>query len=140
MDRRRFLQTVSASLLAAPLAAEAQQAGHVPRVGVLAPGRPPNVAGEAFRRGLRDLGHVEEQNIVLARRWDEDRPDRHAAMTHELLQLNVDLIVAGSPVASIAAKNATKTTPIVMPAIGLADPVELGLIAGVGFEPTTFGL
>jgi putative tryptophan/tyrosine transport system substrate-binding protein len=59
---------------------------------------------------------------------DEDKPDRHAAMTHDLLQLNVDLIVAGSTVASIAAKNATKTTPIVMPAIGLGDPVELGLI------------
>jgi putative ABC transport system substrate-binding protein len=98
----------------------------MPRVGVLAPGRPPNVAVEAFRRGLRDLGYVEEQNIVLMWRWDEDRPDRHAAMTRDLLQLNADLIVAGSTVASIAAQNVTKTIPIVMLAVG--DPVGAGLV------------
>ena len=117
-------------LFTAPLAAEAQEskASRVPTVGVLAPGRPPNVAIDAFRSGLRDLGYVEDQNIVLEWRWDEDKPDRYAAMTRDLLQLNVDLIVAGTTVASIAAKNATNTTPIVMAATGSGDPVELGLI------------
>jgi putative tryptophan/tyrosine transport system substrate-binding protein len=117
-------------LFTVPLAAEAQEskAGRVPTVGVLAPGRPPNVAIDAFRSGLRDLGYVEDQNIVLEWRWDEDKPDRYAAMTRDLLQLNVDLIVAGTTVASIAARNATNTTPIVMAATGSGDPVELGLI------------
>ena len=131
------LTTVLALLLfTAPLAAEAQEskAGRVPRVGVLAPGRPPapgrphDVSVEAFRRGLHDLGYVEDQNIVLEWRWDEDKPDRYAAMIGDLLQLNVDLMVAGSTVSSIAAKNATKTIPIVMAATGLGDAVELGLI------------
>ncbi len=128
IGRRAFISSVAGGLLAAPFAAEAQQAGKVPRVGILAPGRPPNVAVEAFRSGLRDLGYVEDQNILLEWRWDEDKPDRYAAMVGDLVQLNVDLIVAGTTVASIAAKNATKTIPIVMAATGLGDPVELGLV------------
>jgi len=129
MDRRAFLGTLTAGLLAAPLVSAAQQykAG-MPRVGVLAPGRPPNVAVEAFRSGLRDLGYVEDQNILLEWRWDEHRPDRYAAMASDLVQRNVDLIVAGTTGASIAAKNATTTIPIVMAASGLGDPVELGLV------------
>jgi len=130
VDRRAFIGTLTGGLLAAPLAAEAQEskAGKVPRVGVLAPGRSTNVAVEEFRSGLRDLGYIEEQNILLEWRWDEDKPDRYAAMVGDLVQLNVDLIVAGTTVASIAAKNATKLIPIVMAATGLGDPVELGLV------------
>ena len=130
IDRRTFLGALAGSLLAPRLAAFAQEskAGRVPKVGMLAPGRPPNVAVEAFRAGLRDLGYVEDQNVVLEWRWDEDKSERYAAMAVDLLKLNVDLIVAGTTVASMAAKNATKTIPIVMAATGLGDPVELGLI------------
>jgi putative ABC transport system substrate-binding protein len=130
IDRRTFLGALAGSLLAPRLAAFAQEskAGRVPKVGMLAPGRPPNVAVEAFRAGLRDLGYVEDQNVVLEWRWDEDKSERYAAMAVDLLKLNVDLIVAGTTVASMAAKNATKTISIVMAATGLGDPVELGLI------------
>ena len=64
MNRRRFLQAVSASVLAGPLAAEAQPAGKVPRIGLLRSGAPPDPFVEAFRHGLRELGYVEGQNII----------------------------------------------------------------------------
>jgi putative ABC transport system substrate-binding protein len=135
IGRRAFLASV-AGILVAPATVRTQEArvGRVPRIGVLAPGRPPgpdrppNVAIEAFRSGLRDLGYVEDQNLLLEWRWDEDKPDRFAAMATDLVQLNVDLIVAGTTPATIAAKNATKTLPIVMAATGLGDPVQLGLV------------
>jgi putative tryptophan/tyrosine transport system substrate-binding protein len=81
-----------------------------------------------YAKILRDLGYVEDQNLLLEWRWDEDKPDRFAAMATDLVQLNVDLIVAGTTPATIAAKNATKTLPIVMAATGLGDPVQLGLV------------
>ena len=81
MDRRTFIGSLAGSLLAAPLAAEGQPAGKVPRGGVLANGSaatsPPV---DAFRRGLRDLGHVEGQNIALEIRWAEGRFERLAEL------------------------------------------------------------
>ena len=64
------------SMLAAPLAANAQPVGKLPRLGILAPGTPPGRAVEALRQGLRDLGYVEGQTIALEIRWDEGKPER----------------------------------------------------------------
>jgi len=129
MNRRTFLCGLTLAPLAAPLAAEGQQ-GRVPRIGVLAPGGPtpgtlPMQVFDAFRQGLRDLGYVEGQTIVIESRWDEGRPDRYASLAEELIRLNVDIIVAGTTGATVAAK-ATKSIPIVMAATG-GDPVRLGL-------------
>ena len=120
MNRRRFLSTVSASLLAAPLAAEAQRA-RVPQVGVLSPGAPgasPLLA--AFQRGLRDLGYIEGQNIVLEYRFAATQLERLPALAAELVERRVDVIFAINLTAAQAAVNATKTIPIVF--TWVADP------------------
>ena len=87
MDRRSFLAAALA-LAAVPLAAEAQPTGKIPRIGVLAPGSPPpgpDPGVDAFRLGLRELGYVKGQNIVVEYRWAEGRPDRQAALVSELI-------------------------------------------------------
>jgi putative ABC transport system substrate-binding protein len=131
MNRRRFLQAVSVSLLAAPLAADAQQAGTVPRIGYLgvtsASDRPPLL--DAFRQGLRELGWVEGQNIVIDYRYAEGRVDRLPDLAADLVRLKVDLIVSVGTQGVTAARNATETIPIVM--IGVRDPVGTGLIASL---------
>src|SRR5262245_59769600 len=84
---------------------------------------------DAFRQGLRDLGWVEGKNIVMEYRWAEGNYDRLAHLAAELVHLRVDVIVAGNTQAAVAAKNATKTIPIVMGTAG--DPVETGLVASL---------
>ena len=132
MDRRRFLLTSLAGAVAGPLAAGAQQAGKVPRIGFLSltspSDRPPLL--DAFRQRLRELGWVEGQNIVIDYRYAEGRVDRLPDLAAELVRLKVDLIIAsaGTQVAT-AAKNATETIPIVM--IAVRDPVGTGLIASL---------
>jgi putative ABC transport system substrate-binding protein len=130
MDRRTFLAGTGAVLLTAPLAAEGQEAGKVARIGYLAF----NLAtsphpDEAFRQGLRDLGYVEGRNIVIEYRDTEGKFERFPALAAELVSLKVDLIVAGAYQATLAAKNATKTIPIIM--VAVADPVRIGLIASL---------
>ena len=130
--RRQFLRTVSVGLLATPLAVEAQQPGRVPRIGFLSvtspSDRPPLL--DAFRQGLRELGWVEGQNIVIDYRYAEGRVDRLPDLAAELVRLKVDLIVASAGTqAATAAKNATETIPIVM--IAVRDPVGTGLIASL---------
>jgi putative ABC transport system substrate-binding protein len=83
---------------------------------------------EAFRRALRDLGYIDGQNILFEYRYTEGKVDRAPALAAELVRLQVDVIVVGGGVGPLrAAKNATKTIPIVMPGVGL-DPVEAGLV------------
>ncbi len=129
MNRRTFISGITFGLLAVPLAADAQQAGKVPRIGFLratSPSdRPPLL--DAFRQGLRELGWVEGQNIVIDYRYAEGRFDRLPGLAAELVRLKVDIIVAVPTPAAAAAKNATETIPIVM--ISVSDPVGLGLIA-----------
>jgi putative tryptophan/tyrosine transport system substrate-binding protein len=130
IDRRTFLLATAGGLLAAPLAAEAQSAGKVARIGVLEYGgsvRGP--AHEAFRQQLRELGYVEGQNIVLEYRFAEGRADRLPDFAAELVRLKVDVIVAGGTPPPLAAKHATSTIPIVMAAAG--DPVGTGLVASL---------
>jgi putative ABC transport system substrate-binding protein len=112
MDRRRFLLTSLAGVLAAPFAAEAQQAGKVYRIGFLwdTPAVWPH-ALEAFRQGLRDLGWVEGQNIVIEYRWTQGRFDRLPSLVEELVRLKVDLIVAPTSIYTGAAKRVTATIP-----------------------------
>jgi len=124
------------SVLLAPLAADAQQAaGKVYRIGflsVLGAPTPSTPAGvlEAFRQGLRELGWVEGQNIVIDYRFAEGRFDRLPDLAAELVRLKVDIIVAVATQGVAAAKNATETIPIVMIS-GSADPVGLGFIASL---------
>jgi|SRR2546428_1649034 len=107
-------------LTLAPLAVEAQQAGRMPRIGVVFPAEPasptePN--GAAFRQGLRDLGYVEGQNVAVEYRYAHGRTERYSELVSELVQLKVDVLVAGGN-SSFAAKEATQTIPIVSIAAG----------------------
>ena len=129
MDRRAFLAGAVA-LLAAPLAAEAQQAAKIARIGYLSPNlaTSPHLR-EAFRQGLRDLGYVEGRNVVIEYRDAAGKFERLRALAAELVALKVDVIVASAYRATLAAKNATKTIPIIM--VAVADPVGIGLIASL---------
>jgi len=134
MDRRAFISGIAVGLLAAPLAAEGQQAGKVTRIGVLA-NAPPTVLEvsrnwEAFRQGLRERGWVDGQNIVIEYRWAEGRLERFPSLADELVSLKPDLIVAvPGTTAARAAKQATSTIPIVF--IYGFDPVGEGLVASL---------
>jgi putative ABC transport system substrate-binding protein len=121
MDRRAFLAG-SLALLAAPLAAGAQQAGTIPRIGLLdyAP------FWEPFRQGLRELGYLEGQNVILEYRRTEGRYDRLPDFAIEFAHLKLDVIVAYGTPATQAAKRATSTIPIVM--VGTGDPLRTGLV------------
>jgi putative ABC transport system substrate-binding protein len=130
MNRREFIRTVSVSLLAAPLVAEAQQAAKVPRIGWL----PVNLAAgpvnlEPFRQALRDLGYVEGRNLVIETRDAEGRLERLPALAAELVALKVDVIVAPGTPQALAAKNATRTIPIVF--VGANNPVADGLVTSL---------
>jgi putative tryptophan/tyrosine transport system substrate-binding protein len=131
MERRRFIEVIAGGLLAAPLAAEAQQAAKVPRIGFLSLNLAPNPhLHEAFRRGLRELGYVEGRNVVIEIRDAEGKPERLPALAAELVALKVDVIVTGGGTpAALAAKQATKTIPIVF--ASAPDPVTDGLVTSL---------
>jgi putative ABC transport system substrate-binding protein len=116
---------LTAGLTFAPLAIEAQQAGKVPRIGVLHAGTSHTQSTEAFRRGLRDLGYVEGRTLAIEWRWAEGKPDRYPALAAELVSLGVDVIVAAHAETTMAAKQATRTIPIVMAASGDAVGAKL---------------
>jgi putative tryptophan/tyrosine transport system substrate-binding protein len=127
-NRRRFLGTLAGGLVAAPLAALAQQAGTMPRVGFLEAGsRSVNQHfADAFRQGLRELGYTDGQNIRIEERWAEGMPERFPDLVAALLKLKVDVIIAASDLGAVAAKKATTTLPVVF--VGVADPVGMGLV------------
>jgi len=126
MDRRTFLGTLAGSLSVAPYVVRAQQAGKVPLIGRLEQGPGSSATDSAFRQGLRELGYVEGQNILLEYRYAEGRAERLPDLAAELVRLKVDVLVAGGTLAPLAAKQATSTIPIVMAAAG--DPVGTGLV------------
>ena len=120
------------SILVAPVVAAAQQPTKVYRIGRLSPGLPPSQLSpsmEAFRQGLRDLGYVEGQNLVIEWRWAEGREERLPDLAAELVRLQVQVIVVGGGAAIRAAQYATSTIPIVMAAN--YDPVGEGFIASL---------
>jgi putative ABC transport system substrate-binding protein len=131
MPRRTFMVIIAGGLVAAPLAAEAQPAGKVARIGFLGlnPGANPHRRG-AFLQGLRDFGYVEGRNVVIEYRSAEGKLERLSALAAELVALKVDVIVTGggTPTA-LAAKQATRTLPIVFSSA--TDPVTDGLVTSL---------
>ena len=124
------IMTLTLSFLAAPLAANAQQAGKVARIGVLCPITCTDPSLEVFRQALHELGHVEGQNLVLAFRTAEGHIERLPDLAAELVRLNVDvLFTSWGTAAALAAKQVTTTVPIVMGAVG--DPVASGLVTSL---------
>jgi putative ABC transport system substrate-binding protein len=131
VNRRKFLGTLAGGLLAAPLAAEAQQKA-MPVIGVLNTGSPSASSRpfmDAFRQGLSEAGYVEGQNLAIEYRWAEGHYDPLPAMAADLVGRKVDLIMATSPPSALAAKSATSTIPIVFRSG--ADPVGDGLVASL---------
>src|ERR1700674_1534423 len=129
MDRRAFL--AGFAILAGPLAAEAQPAGKVYRLGILT-----NTGGtllrtpwDEFFRGLRDHGYVEGQNLIIERRYSEGHGERWPELASELVGLKVDAIVVNTTPAALAAKKATSTIPIII--TSAIDPVGAGLAASL---------
>jgi len=130
MERRVFLAMASAGLLAVPLGAEAQ-GGKLWRIGVLAPGPSAGAGFPALlRQSLRDLGYVEGLNLAIEWRDAEGKTERFDNRAAELVRLNVDVIVAIVPAATLAAKKSTASIPIVM--VNTPDPVQLGLVVSLG--------
>jgi putative ABC transport system substrate-binding protein len=117
---------LAGSLLAAPLAAEAQQAGKVWRIGILAPGVPQDPSRSPLLQPLRDLGYVENQNLVAERRYAEGKIERLPDLAAELVKLKVDVIFAVSTPGVQAAQKATTTIPIVF--FGVSDPIGSGVV------------
>ena len=132
MDRRTFVRGAIGSVLATPpLAAKAQQAGRVYRIGYLSAPTRESVEQvlDAFLRKLRELGWIEGQNLIIEYRWAEGNIERLPTLADELVRSKVDIIVAPAASAALAAKNATSSVPIVM--IFPGDPVELGLVTSL---------
>ena len=127
----RLLMTFILSLLTTPLATHAQQATTVHRIGRLLSGSSSSDRHlvEAFRQGLRDLGYVEGQNLVVEYRYAEGSQERLPALAAELVQLQVEVIVAGGSTTIRAAQHATRTIPIVM--AGTGDAVAAGFVASL---------
>ena len=130
--RRRFVLALMAGVFSAPLASFAQQPARIARVGFLHPASPQGgweMRLQVFRDGLRELGYVEGKNLQLEVRWGEGKLERLPTLAAELVQLKVDVIVAASSPSVVAASQATRTIPIVMPLS--SDPVGDGLVASL---------
>jgi ABC-type uncharacterized transport system substrate-binding protein len=136
MRRREFIALVGGAAAYWPLAASAQEPSKIPSIGYLAVvpvGWSPQAPGssyEAFRNGLRELGYVEGQNIVIHDRVAQSKIEQLPSLAMELVQLKVDVIVAGATPGARAASQATTKIPIVAPSMG--DPVGDGLVASLG--------
>jgi putative tryptophan/tyrosine transport system substrate-binding protein len=127
------LVMLTLSLLAAPLAAEAQPVGRAPaRIGFIGNADPQLAAPflEAFRQGLRDLGWIEGQSVNIEYRWAEGKADRHPGLAADLVRLQVEVIIAAGSTALRAVQQATSSIPIAS-AVLLVDPVRLGLVASL---------
>src|SRR5262249_47459856 len=129
MSRKIFRFALGTMLFAFCVSANAQQPKKVPRVGYLGTGSRSSAAVEAFVQGLRDLGYIEGQNIIIEYRYAEGMADRVPNLAAELVQRKIDVILVTGTLATQAAKNATKTIPIVM--ITVTDPVGTGLVASL---------
>jgi putative tryptophan/tyrosine transport system substrate-binding protein len=131
MDRRTLIRGLSTLAVLAPIAAYSQTLAKAARVGLLMTTTP--VAAShivvAFADGLRALGYIEGKNLVLEYRWAEGRPERLDELVADLVQQHVDVIVASSQAAALAAKRATTTIPIVM--VNATDPVEAALVSSL---------
>ena len=130
MKSKSLLWLLTTVLLTTAPAAQAQQSKKVARIGYLSTFDPAieSTRAEAIRQALRERGYIEGQNIAIEYRYAEAKLDRYPELAAELVSLKVDIIVvAGGTATTLAAKNATKTIPIVMVGLG-SDPVEAGLV------------
>ena len=133
-DRRSFMALVSGGLLSAPLAAEAQQARQVYKIGYLSVVHTSLAADkgsllQSFLHGLRDLGYVEGRSFVMESRWAEGHADRLPELAADLVRAQVDVIVTSGTPATYAAMQATQTIPIVFGSAGAV--VEKGIVASL---------
>jgi putative tryptophan/tyrosine transport system substrate-binding protein len=124
-NRRHFISLLGGAALAWPLSARAQQPGKIPRIGII----DDSPIWNAFRNGLRDLGYLESHNIAFEYRYAGGLPERLAWVAAELVRRPVDLIATFGTPPTHAAKEATRTIPIVM--IGIGDPVGAGLVSSL---------
>ena len=129
VHRRTFLRTVVGSLLAAPLAVEAQQAGKVPKLGYLSNSSSEEAADRAFMQALRDLGWVDGQTIIVEARYTAGNSERPPEFVRDFIGREIDIIVAWSPFAVAAAKRGTITVPIV--GLSMGDPVAAGVVVSL---------
>src|SRR5258706_2980209 len=140
MRRRAFITLVGGAAATWPLAARAQEPAKVLRIGYLAPGMGTLPSGaltpfnlkyrrEPFLEGLRELGFVDRQNVVIEDRFAGGQTDRLPALAADLVRLKVDVIVTAATPAGDAAQNATSTIPIVI--VDPGDPVQTGLVVSL---------
>jgi putative tryptophan/tyrosine transport system substrate-binding protein len=125
MSKKVICLILCAILYAPCFSAEAQQGTKIPRIGYVI-GSGPGPLVEAFRQGLRDFGYIEGKNILVEYRYAEGNRDRIPGLVAELVQLKVDILVSPTGTAILAAKQATKTIPIIM--VIIQDPVATGLV------------
>jgi putative ABC transport system substrate-binding protein len=129
MKRREFLTLLGGATAGWPQVARAQQAGKIARIGYLASNLTNQSPLEAFRQGLRDLGYDEGRNVVIEYRDAQGKLEPLPALAVELVALKVDVIVASSTAAALAAKQATTVVPIVFATV--PDPVGTGLVTSL---------
>jgi putative tryptophan/tyrosine transport system substrate-binding protein len=132
VNRRDFITLLGGAAATWPLAARAQETARIPRIGYLSPGSASGgfqARDDAFRQALHDLGYVDGRTIAIEYRFAEGRFDRLAELAAELVRLKVDVIVAVVTQASLAAKDATSSIPIVM--VAVFDPVGSGLVTSL---------
>jgi putative tryptophan/tyrosine transport system substrate-binding protein len=128
MRRREFITLLGGAVAAWPGAARGQQPAKIPRIGYLSAGSPP--ANLAFWKGMRDLGYAEGQNILIEYRWAEEKPERLPDLAAELIRQKVEVLFAFGTQATLAAKSAAATTPVIFHTH--ADPVEAGFVSSLG--------
>jgi putative ABC transport system substrate-binding protein len=126
--RRRIIFVVLATILATISTAQAQQPAKMPKIGFLTTGSGSGPGGgfELLRRELRAFGYVDGKNVAFEYRFADNKLDRLPALADELVRLKVDVLLAFSTPTALAAKNATRTIPIVFH--NVADPVAVGLV------------
>jgi ABC-type uncharacterized transport system substrate-binding protein len=127
MRRRDFISILTAVVTALPVAALAQT-NRVPRIGILSPNPPASIYSKAFLQGLRDLGYVEGQNVIVEYRDSAGRSDALSALAAELVQAGVDVIFTNGSEATRAARQMTTSIPIVMTS---TNPLDLGFVASL---------
>ena len=127
MRRREFIRLLGSAAAAWPFAARAQNPKKIARIGVLWPNPPATF--EFIRQGLKERGYIEGQSISFEFRWAEGKLDQLPELARELVSIPVDVIVTLAPPATVAARNASQTIPIVFVAIG--EPVTSGLVASL---------
>ena len=130
IKRRKLIIALGAGALAVPFASFAQQQGKVWRIGFISTRSEIGAQEEAFRQGLRELAYVEGQNIVIEWRFSKGKAELHPEFASELVKLKMDCIVTGGISATLAAKQASNTIPIVM-ANSDVDPVRSGAVASL---------